>query len=126
MERPEDYKSITELNISWRGLTELPSWVSECKKLKKLHCDSNNITRLDNLPQGLKKLCCQYNQITHLDNLPQKLKELYCYNNKITHLDYLPLSKLKVLVCVNNPLKYDFKPTLENIKNYINHNTKIN
>ena len=27
---------------------------------------------------------------------------------------------LKYLVCYNNPLKYDFEPTLENIKNYNN------
>ena len=34
MERPEDYKSITTLDISGKNLTELPYCMSECKKLK--------------------------------------------------------------------------------------------
>jgi Leucine-rich repeat (LRR) protein len=83
MDRPHDYESITTLDISDKELTELPYWVSECKKLKKLNCDNN--------------------QITQIDNLPSKIEELY-YNN--------------------NPLKYDFVPTLKNIRNYINQNTK--
>ena len=79
MERPDDYESITTLDISGKELTELPFWVSECKNLEKLDCSKNMIWKLDNLPSRLKKI-------------------------------YRGL----------NPLKYDFEPTLENIKNYIN------
>ena len=45
------------------------------------------------------------------------LKELICSHNKITSLDNPP-PKLEVLYCGGNPLKYDFEPTLENIRNY--------
>ena len=142
-DKPEDYESITTLDISSKGLAELPSWLSECKKLKNLYFHNNSITHLDNLPQTLEILDCGYNKITHLDNLPLTLEQLYCHNNKITHLDNLPLTiellycndnqithldnlptTLEYLYCYKNPLKYDFEPTLENIRNYINQNTK--
>ena len=90
MERPHDYESITTLDISKKKLTELPSWVSEHKKLEILDCSDNNITQLDNLPPGLKHLNCRNNQLTHLDNFPPGLKHLDCSGNKITQLDNLP------------------------------------
>ena len=103
MERPYDYESITTLDISKKKLKELPSWVSECKKLEILNCNYNKITHLYNLPQKLKELNCSYNNITHLDNLPQTLD---------------------LIDCSNNPLKYDFVPTLENIRKYNNQNNQ--
>ena len=90
MERPHDYESLTTLDISNKKLKELPSWVSECKKLEILDCSRNNISSLDNLPPGLKELDCSCNQITSLDNLQLRLKVLYCCGNQITSLDYLP------------------------------------
>ena len=61
MNRPEDYESITTLDISFKNLTELPSWVSECKNLKSLYYYNNFITQLDNLPKKkLKILNCLY------------------------------------------------------------------
>ena len=145
MKRPHDYESITELNISNKKLTELPSWLSECEKLEKLGCSGNQITQLDNLLPRLEILNCCNNQITQLDNLSYNLQMLICYNNNITHLnnlpktlehlecfhneiielDYLP-PNLEYLICDDNPLKYDFEPTLENIRKYNNQNTKIN
>ena len=104
MDRPEEYETTIMLNVSFIKLTELPSWVSECKNLEKLECNNNKITQLDNLPLTLEELGCSENQIAHLDNLPYNLKLLYS---------------------LNNPLKYDFEPTLENIRNYITQNTKI-
>ena len=67
---------------------------------------------------GIKFLDCSHNKITQLDNLPPCLKELYCIDNKITQLDNLPQS-LEILNCSGNPLQYDFKPTLENIRSYV-------
>ena len=83
MKRPHDYESITILDISFKNLEELPSWVSECNKLENLNCSFNNITQLNNLPPTLKKL-----------------------------------------KCYNNPLKYEFEPTIENIRNYNNQNNQ--
>ena len=56
MDRPHDYESITTLDISSKNLTELPSWVSECKNLEYLNCSWNKIKQLNNLPIGLKKI----------------------------------------------------------------------
>jgi len=101
MDRPQDYETLTILDISCMELTELPFWISECKKLKILNCG--------------------YNKLTQIDNLPQTLKELYYNNNKITQLDNLP-ETVNSLWCTQNPFKYEFDPTLENIKNYNNQN----
>ena len=104
MERPENYNSITTLDISYENLTELPSWVSECKNLKILNCSNNNITQIYNLLPRLKELYCTNNKIIQIDNLPKTLKELICYNNL---------------------LKYEFEHTLENIRNYNNKQNKL-
>ncbi len=74
---------------------------------------------LDNLPHNLKQLYCSCNKLTSLDNLPHNLKQLYCSCNKLTSLDNLPIN-LRTLICYGNQFKYDFEPTLENIKNYNN------
>ena len=111
-----DY-SITELNISYQGLVNLPDDIDKYTNLKILDCSENKLTSLDNLPQTLKNLYCGYNEITSLDNLPPTLEILICVCNKITSLDNLPPS-LEYLSCVNNPFTYNFKPSLENIRNY--------
>ena len=41
MKRPQDYETLTTLDISNKGLTELPSWVSQCHNLKELNCSWN-------------------------------------------------------------------------------------
>ena len=123
MERPDDYESITTLNISHKNLTELPSWISECKNLKILDCSWNNIMHLSNLPQTLENLFCWYNNITQINNLPPTLVKLYCSHNHITQLDNLP-ELLEELKCHNNPLEYEFEPTLENIRYYNNQNNQ--
>ena len=97
-----DY-TITELDISKQGLTQLPDDIAKYTKLKKLICVSN--------------------QLTSLDYLPITLKELYCGDNKLTSLDNLP-PNLEILHCYSNPLIYTFVPTLENIRNYNNSKTQ--
>lgn len=91
-----DYENITELDLSNKGLVELPD-LSKYINLKTLNCYRNKITTLDNLPPGLKRLLCSHNKLIALDNLQPGLR---------------------ILECNNNPLIYNFKPTLENIRNY--------
>ena len=91
-----DY-SITKLYILDQKLIQLPS-------------DIDKYT-------NLQELICYQNQLTSINNLPHNLQELYCSCNKLTSLDNLPLN-LQKLNCGNNPLIYDFKPTLKKIKNY--------
>jgi Leucine-rich repeat (LRR) protein len=57
-----DYENITELDLSNKGLNELPD-LSKYTNLIKLDCYYNNIVALDNLPPGLQKLDCQGNAI---------------------------------------------------------------
>ena len=57
------------------------------------------------------------NQNEGLNNLPFNFKHLLCPNNLITQLPYLP-ANLEELQCFGNPLIYEFKPTIENIKAY--------
>ena len=114
-ELPNDidkYTNLKTLSCCWNYITSLNNLPST---LEVLACDNNKITSLDNLPPKLISLYCNSNLITSLDNLPPTLELLHCYNNKITSLDNLP-PNLKVLDC--RLLKYDFEPTLENIRNY--------
>ena len=78
MKIPENYKSLTTLDISNNALIKLPFWIIECKKLENLNCSGNNITQIDNLPESLKVLNCSNNKIIQLDNLPAKIEILYC------------------------------------------------
>ena len=94
-----DY-TITELYLSRKRLYKLPDDIHKYTNLKVLYCNNNNLTSLDNLLINLIKLDCSHNNLTSLDNLPFNLEELYYYNN---------------------PLIYDFAPTLENIKKYNNY-----
>ena len=107
----------TLLDISNKRLTELPDDLHLYIHLQILDCESNKLTQLNNLPPIIKILFCHNNNITHLDNLPNELKYLYCENNKITKFNNLPQS-LKELDCYENPLEYDFNPTLANIRKH--------
>jgi len=136
-----DY-SVTKLDLSNQGLTELPKDIHLYKNLKRLYCTYNQITMLpENLPDSLKLLDCNNNQLTALpenlpslyyldcnnnqittlpENLPASLKELVCSNNLLTTLpENLPAS-LKCLDCHNNPFTndYDFEITIETLPRY--------
>ena len=134
-ELPDDL-NITELDLSYKGLTECPD-LSRYTKLIKLDISNNQLTHLDNLPDGLQKLCCNFNQLIHLDNLPYGLQELYCSGNQLSHIDNLPHGlqilycnhnklthvdnlpyELQELYCSKNPMKYEFEPTLDNIRKH--------
>ena len=81
-------------------------------------CRTNyQIKHLDNLPCGLIELNCSDNKFTQLDNLPNTLITLFCSFTKLKQLNNIPNS-LKILHCDFNPFIYDFKPTLENIREY--------
>ena len=104
MNRPEDYETLTRLGITNKYLTELPFWINQCHKLQVLVCTGNHTTQLNNLPPKLETLICRWNKITQLNNLPLTLE---------------------ILKCSNNPLEYNFKPTLENIRHYNNKQNKL-
>jgi len=99
----ENYEIITELNLSGKGLKELPDWVSKCTNLKVLNCNYNRLNSLPPLPISLTKLYCYNNRITSLPPLPINLTELDCSDNQLTSLHPLPINLTK-LYCYNNRL----------------------
>ena len=79
-----DY-TITEINLSNKGLNKLPDDIHKYTNLVKLDCSGNKIISLDNLPSNLIKLDCSYNNLTSLYNLPLNLKVCYCCNNPLIY-----------------------------------------
>ena len=63
LECPANYLELEELDLSWRGLVELPAWVKLCVNLKKIICSHNYIKVCDetNLPPNINYLDCSYN-----------------------------------------------------------------
>ena len=96
---PDDTETITVKN---KSLTYIPS-LKRFHKLKKLHCDNNQLTSLPELNDSLQILYCWSNKLTHLPKLNNSLQELHCSNNQLTRLPELNDS-LKELYCYNNQL----------------------
>jgi uncharacterized repeat protein (TIGR01451 family) len=92
----------TLLNVSFKQIANLEG-VRYFKKLTRLHCDSNQLTSLPTLPNGLTRLYCAFNQLTSLPTLPSGLTGLNCHKNQLTSLSTLP-SGLTGLNCWNNQL----------------------
>ena len=72
-----DYSTITELNLSYNGLTELPD-LSKYTNLKMLYCHYNKLTNLDNLPSTLTYLNCSNNPFNY--NFELTLENIRKYN----------------------------------------------
>jgi hypothetical protein len=68
-------------------------------------------------PENLVKLRCNNNLIKKI-NLPDTLTELDCENNLLTELNYIPDSIDIYEYIDNNPFKYPFRATIENIRAY--------
>jgi hypothetical protein len=116
---PDD---VEEINISYKGLTYIPS-LERFTKLQELICSNNQLTTLVSLPSSLQRLYCSDNQLgtlpplssslqilecwniqlTYLPSLPSSLQELYCGENQLTYLPPLP-SSLKILYCEENQI----------------------
>ena len=88
IDRP--FTQITSLNLSGKGLLEIPKEVFECTNLRKLNLSSNEISRI---PLNIQKL--------------RKLEVLDIANNKLSQLQsgIFKLKKLKRLVLANNDIK---------------------
>ena len=93
---------ITFMYISELELTDIDG-IKFFTDLSFLICNSNQLTSLPELPQGLISIECMQNQLTSLPELPQSLNHLYCVENQITNLPELPQSLLG-LYCSSNEL----------------------
>ena len=59
----------------------IPAELLKCEKLQSLNLSGNQISQLENLPDGLQTLDLSYNQISQLENLPDGLQTLNLFNN---------------------------------------------
>jgi len=131
IKKPPNLSEITEINISYKNLNNIPDWTSKCYNLIKLHCYGNQITQIpnnlpnslqhfdcsnnkitqipDKLPDSLQYFECYYNQITQIpDTLPNLLREFFCHHNKITQIpiSLMQLKNLNQFYYENNPIEY--------------------
>ena len=88
--------NVTELDLSLKQLTEIPEEIKELKKLTKINLELNQITEINNLPEGLEDLRLSKNDIKIIDNLPSTLKYLDLSYNQIQEINNLP-NQLKCL-----------------------------
>ena len=123
----ETMASVTKLNISEKGLTDLSALkyftglqtldcsrnllteldVSALTKLDSLSCSENALTKLNVSGQtNLTSLDCTFNSLTTLDvSALTSLTSLDCYRNELTALDVSNLTLLTKLDCDYNQLK---------------------
>lgn len=98
--------SVTKLNISEKGLTDL-SALKYFTGLQTLDCSGNLLTTLDvSALTNLTSLNCYRNELTKLDVSKQtNLTSLDCTFNSLTTLDVSALTSLTSLDCYRNELK---------------------
>jgi len=94
--------TITKLDLADKGITYIPD-LSRFKKLKKIDCSYNKLTKLPKLNNSLIELDCTFNQLTELPELNNKLTSLMCGNNNIIKIPILN-NKLTSLKCGYNKL----------------------
>jgi Leucine-rich repeat (LRR) protein len=95
-----DFRSITDLDLAFNRLVELPELPPN---LKRLFCNHNRLRTLPLLPPKLISLRCNNNNLVELAPLPNSLLSIDCNNNQLTVLPALP-NKLRMLICSNNPI----------------------
>lgn len=95
-----DFRSITDLDLAFNRLVELPELPPN---LERLFCDHNRLRSLPLLPPKLISLRCNNNNLVELSPLPNSLLSIDCNNNQLTVLPALP-NKLRMLSCSGNPI----------------------
>ena len=97
--------SVTALNISEKGLTDL-SALKYFTGLQTLDCSRNSLTELDvSALTNLTSLDCSLNWLTALDvSALTKLESLSCYENALTELNVSGQTNLTSLDCSFNSL----------------------
>ena len=88
----EDFDSITRIDISNEGLTEVPSQIKYVKNLKNLYLDSNSISELPSELFQLSQLEILYLGDNNISIIPNEignltnLKKLILFENPLTEL----------------------------------------
>ncbi len=102
---PEFIENVTEINLSYCGLTSLQG-IELFKSLESLSCYANDLTSLDvSKNTALEYLSCGYNEFTSLDvSKNTALRNLNCNSLDLTSLDVSNNTALEYLYCSDNNL----------------------
>ncbi|MCL2152482.1 MAG: S-layer homology domain-containing protein [Oscillospiraceae bacterium] len=102
---PEDLAKITELDVSYRGITSMGE-LSYFIRLERLYCTDNQLSELDvSKNTALLELYCGENNLAELNvNNNPVLQVLECEWNNLTALDISKNTVLLKLNCRNNNL----------------------
>ncbi len=95
--------AATILDLSELELTSIPAELADCIHLQSLDLKVNQISRIENLPDGLQALLLSGSQISRIENLPDSLQSLLLPGNQISRIENLPDS-LKSLHLASNPI----------------------
>ena len=103
---PEEADNAIKIRVNGYGVLSLEG-IEYLSGLEDLHCDGNNLTKLDiSRNTELKTLNCSSNNLTELDvSQNSGLKFLYCDSNHLAVLDVSRNPKMQMLSCSDNPLK---------------------
>lgn len=87
---PDGYVLNCNVNLSNRGLTELPDF-SKINLKGYFDCSLNNLTTLKGAPQMVRNYFdCRHNNLTTLVGAPKEVNSFICENNQLTSLDGAP------------------------------------
>lgn len=111
------------IDISLQSITILPTNLASIyPNLKKLKCNTSQLSSLPLLPPKIEIIHCENNNIESLSGecLPNTITELYLSHNSITNLPLFLPNSLKILDCSHNkltelPICITYLPLLEKL-----------
>ena len=95
-----------DVDLSSKGLTEIPSFIQFGTVKGNFFCDLNRLTTLKGAPIEVSKVFdCSFNKLVSLEGAPLRVKYFDCSSNKLTSLEGAP-KKADFFNCKNNTTKF--------------------
>ena len=95
-----------DVNLEWKGLTELPSLIQFGTVKGDFICDYNNLTSLRGYPREVgRDFKCSHADLTSLEGSPRVVgRDFHCIYNKLTTLEGAPRKVGGTFLCSLNQL----------------------
>ena len=107
-------KHMTNLNLDISGKNI--SRIENLKEgLEKFNCSYNSISKIEDLPESLEKFICSFNKISKIENLPQGLLGFRCWKNNISKIENLPLG-LRIFLFSKEDIKFVDNVSIDKIR----------
>ncbi|MCR9062891.1 MAG: TIR domain-containing protein [Cytophagales bacterium] len=91
-------KSLTTLDLSYLELRRIPKELKNITHIKKIKLNGNNLTNIENIPDGVEEIDLSNNSISKIEELPNSILHLNLNSNKILQIGDLPISLRKLNV----------------------------